>query len=189
MDQQSIEHASALLERLSRLIHGDGFDAGLKPVQWETLRYLQRANRFSCTPGALTAYLANTKGTVSQTLNALQRKGLVEKHSAPRDRRSVRLALTSAGSELLAQDPLEPTRQALRGLGDTRLQPFIGDLETLIGERLKQNQGRPFGLCNQCRHFRHSADKTSPYYCQLLREPLSNTDADKICLEQEPAVR
>ncbi|GAB4190944.1 MAG: MarR family transcriptional regulator [Wenzhouxiangellaceae bacterium] len=189
MDQQSIEHASALLERLSRLIHGDGFDAGLKPVQWETLRYLQRANRFSCTPGALTAYLAITKGTVSQTLNALQRKGLVEKHNAPRDRRSVRLVLTPAGRKLLAQDPLEPTRQALKSLGDKRMQPFIGDLETLIGERLKQNRGRPFGLCNQCRHFRRGVDKASPYYCQLLQEPLTDMDADKICLEQEPAAR
>ena len=66
-----------LLTRAARLIAGDGHQGGLKPVQWQALRYLESANRFSRTPGALAAWLGQTKGTVAQTLIARARKGLV----------------------------------------------------------------------------------------------------------------
>ena len=46
---------SHLIERLARVLQNDGHCDGLKPTQWEVLRYLSRANRFSCTPGAVTA--------------------------------------------------------------------------------------------------------------------------------------
>ena len=64
--------ALELMERLSRLVGQTGHAHGMKPAQWDALRYLARANRFSRTPGALTAYLGATKGTVSQTVIALE---------------------------------------------------------------------------------------------------------------------
>ncbi len=48
------DRLSDLLTRTARLIAGDGHSAGLKPVQWQALRYLAVANRFSRTPGAPT---------------------------------------------------------------------------------------------------------------------------------------
>ena len=62
------------LERLSRLIRQQGFHEGLNPAQWEALRYVSRANRFSNSPGALAQYLGSTKGTVSQTILSLEKK-------------------------------------------------------------------------------------------------------------------
>ena len=44
------------LERLARLMRQRGHGHGLNPAQWEALRYLQRANRLSNTPGALARY-------------------------------------------------------------------------------------------------------------------------------------
>ena len=60
-------HVAALIERLGRLTTTEAHAEGLLPVQWEVLRYLDRANRYSRTAVALTAYLGITKGTVSQT--------------------------------------------------------------------------------------------------------------------------
>lgn len=51
-------------------------------------------------------YLGATKGTVSQTLITLESKGLVRRDRCPNDRRAIVLALTDAGREMLAQDPL-----------------------------------------------------------------------------------
>jgi len=79
MTGNGAEHIAALIERIGRLLSTDAHAAGLLPVQWEVLRYLRRANRFSRTPAALTAYLGLTKGTVSQTLRALEGRGLVRK--------------------------------------------------------------------------------------------------------------
>ena len=78
-----------LIERLARIVSGAGHSNAMKPAQWDALRYVSRANRFSRTPGALTAYLGVTKGTVSQTLMSLERAGLVSKTIDAADRRSV----------------------------------------------------------------------------------------------------
>ena len=63
------------LERLTRLMRAGEHEGGLNPAQWEALRYLARANRFSRTPAALADFLGTTRGTVSQTVIALERTG------------------------------------------------------------------------------------------------------------------
>jgi DNA-binding HxlR family transcriptional regulator len=85
------------LERLTRLIRADEHVGDLNPAQWGALRYLSRCNRFSNAPAALTRYLGATKGTVSQTLIALERKGLIEKSARPGEARSVVLSITEEG--------------------------------------------------------------------------------------------
>ena len=81
------------LERLARVMRAREHEDGLNPAQWEALRFLGRANRFSDSPGALTRYLGATKGTISQTLMALERKGYISKAARLGGRKSVRLAL------------------------------------------------------------------------------------------------
>ena len=45
----------------------------LEPVHLATLRYLCNCNRFSNTASAITEYLGQTKGTISQTLKVLEK--------------------------------------------------------------------------------------------------------------------
>ena len=75
---ESIDVA-VLLNRLSRIAHALQFSNGLNPAQWEALRYIGRANRYSASPTALADYVGSTKGTVSQTLIALEAKGYVSR--------------------------------------------------------------------------------------------------------------
>jgi DNA-binding MarR family transcriptional regulator len=105
------------LERLSRLMRAAEFADGLNPAQWESLRFLARANRFSNSPGALTRYLGATKGTISQTVKALERKKLIEKSERPGEKRSVVLHLTEAGNAMMAKDPWSALAQTLDALG------------------------------------------------------------------------
>src|SRR5690606_124477 len=49
-----------LLDRLSRLSRELQFVDGLNPAQWEALRFVARANRYSRTPTALAEYLGST---------------------------------------------------------------------------------------------------------------------------------
>lgn len=176
-----------LFERLARLIQGDAYGAGLKPVQWEALRYLSRANRFSRTPSALTTYLGSTKGTVSQTLNALERKGLITKTADQRDRRVVYLALTQVGEDLLRDDSLQRLRAAISQIPEARLPEFTADLERVLYAQIARNKGRPFKQCRMCRFFQETPDGESPYRCGALDVPLSAEDSLQICVEQEDA--
>ncbi|MEO0882780.1 MAG: MarR family transcriptional regulator [Pseudomonadota bacterium] len=176
-----------LLERLARAVHNDAHSGGLKPTQWEALRYLAHANRFSRSPGALTTYLGMTKGTVSQTLRALERKGYVEKQATAGDRRGVKLDLTKAGEELLACDPLSDLGASIDAMPQDT-QTMLGvSLEGLMKDMLARRGGRAFGACKACRHFRPKHDDGAPFFCSLLSEPLSEDDSEMICAEQEAA--
>ena len=72
------------IERISRLLQSEarnsGSDFNLQPIQLNALHFLRRANRYSNTPQGVTEYFGLTKGTVSQTLIALEKKGLISKN-------------------------------------------------------------------------------------------------------------
>jgi DNA-binding MarR family transcriptional regulator len=175
-----------LIERLSRLVRAQAHDTALNPAQWDALRYLERCNRFSNTPGALARYLAATKGTVSQTLNALERKGLVARQDDPLSGRVVRLALTRAGRSALNRDPLQPLARAAASLAGGETRRIAEGLLAMLSDLQRANGQRPFGVCRTCRHFRKDADGGNPHFCALLRERLSEHDAGRICAEHEP---
>jgi DNA-binding MarR family transcriptional regulator len=180
------EHIAALIERIGRLISADAHAEGLQPVQWEALRYLTRANRFSKTAAALAAYLGLTKGTVSQTLKALEAKGFLCKDVDVKDRRSNRLSLTPKAQRLMRHDPLFGTQLAIDSLPVSTRRWLARGLEALLSNRLSARNRQPFGQCRDCRYFGRNHPYGRPHFCQLLREKLSASEAEAICFEQIP---
>lgn len=174
--------AAHLIERLGRLIRAGDFAAGLNPAQWEALRYLARANRFSRTPAALADYLNSSRGTVSQTLIALEAKGLVTKTKSPTDARSTILALTAAGQAMLANDS---EAMLARAIDETGGAPGVAAaLEAALSRALARRGGKAFGVCKNCRHFRRGA---ASHHCALLDMPLAAQETLAICAEMEAA--
>lgn len=180
-----------LIERLGRLADALQRSGGLVPAQWEALRYLGRANRYSRHPGALAMFLGATKGTVSQTVIALERKGLVLRSDDPRDRRAVHIDLTEAGRGALAQDPLGDLAEAAAGLSEGAAARLAVDLTGLLSS-LQRRRGRPeFGVCDSCRFFRRNGGEDEaggPHRCGLTQERLGEADARHICVEHAPLV-
>lgn len=176
-----------LLARAARLIAADGHDGDLNPVQWQALRYLAAANRFSRTPGALAAWLGQTKGTVSQTLIALERKGLVARARDETDRRVVRLVLTATGEERLDGAPESIAAQMVAHLGGFDRAVLERVLQHMLAGHLAAHGNRPFGLCRDCRHFRAGRGTGGGHHCALLDVPLDDRDAAAVCVEQEAA--
>ena len=186
----SADAIAAPLERLARLMRAGEHEEGLNPAQWEALRYLSRANRFSNSPGALTSYLGATKGTISQTLKALERKGFVSKTTREGEKRSVVLVLTPKGQDTLARDPWARLTQAAGELSDKSRRRLAKGLRALLQKELARGGHHSFGLCATCRFFRENgldADARGPHQCMLLDEPLSQPDSRRICVEHEPA--
>jgi len=175
---------SILLERLSRVLQNGAHIEGLKPTQWEALRYLARANRFSRSPGAVTAYLGVTKGTVSQTLSALERKELISKQAAASDKRNVDISVTALGTKYLAKDPAHSLDMATGNLTTEESSRLAEALEAILVTALRQRGGKAFGACKTCRYFKVDDVGEAPYRCTLLNEALSETDSEQICFEQ-----
>lgn len=178
-----------LFERISRLTRTEEQIGDLYPAQWAALRYLARANRFSRTPMALTRYLGTTRGTMSQTIIALDRKGYLERIPSKRDKRSVDLELTTAGKKKLKSDPISSLAKALEPTDGLDVKSVRVMLETILDRLIKANDGRSFGQCRTCRYFDRETAKTdeTAYRCSLLDVSLSLSDSKKICVEHEAA--
>ncbi|MEO1034957.1 MAG: MarR family winged helix-turn-helix transcriptional regulator [Pseudomonadota bacterium] len=177
---------NALIERLGRLGRSGRGEDAMNPVQWESLAYFARANRFSRSPGALTEYLGATKGTVSQTINSLERKGLVRKRVAAEDRRAISVDLTRSGEKMLAAKLPSAVDDALAGLSAVERRQLGRSLEKVLSGALQRRDMQHFGLCRTCRFFQRNHADGDPHRCGLLEEPLRDSDAELICREQTP---
>jgi DNA-binding MarR family transcriptional regulator len=177
------------LERLARVMRAREHEDGLNPAQREALRYLARANRFSNTPGALTRYLGATKGTISQTVMALERKGYISK--AERNaRKAVHLTLTEKGRAVLSRDPWIELAAEADELGGKTKRRMQRGLEELLAQELKRAGLASFGQCSTCRFFREKgrdADQRGPHLCMLFEDALTADDAARICIAHETA--
>lgn len=102
------------LARVLRALWGMGFSCGLNPAQWAALRYIAgTAPGRPCSVIAFARHHGTTKGTASQTVAALEKKGLVTRVRDEGDRRSVRLRPTAVGLALLEHDPLNALTAAI----------------------------------------------------------------------------
>lgn len=178
-----------LLERLSNLVRAEerrsGRETGLQPVQLHVLEYLGRANRYSDTPAAVAEYLGLTKGTVSQTLITLEKRGLLERGVDPADRRVTRLSLTREGRNVVIRwSPPPALKRAIDALGTADRDGVTNGLTTLLRGVQAEAGVRGFGVCNSCRHFLTDGQGAR---CGLTQEPLPARQTRKICREHEPA--
>lgn len=177
------------LERISNLIRGElrafGVRHGLQPVQLDALAYLAQCNRYSDTPQAVTEFLGLTKGTVSQSLKALEAKGLVRKLADKQDKRMVHIKPTAKGNKLI--EHAIPGQRLARGLNSS--EHVIGSdlavaLRSLLLGMQHANGLKSFGPCHSCRFNRTTRDG---FLCGLTNEPLSKDDTKRICREHQYA--
>ncbi len=158
--------------------------AGLLPVQWAILGYLRDANRYSNTPQALAEFLAQTKGTVSQSLKLLESHGWISRTADPVDRRSVRLALTESGCDRLGDSADSEWQDVINCLSPAQRAEAEATLARLLAEWQRSRGGRTFGVCRSCRHFQAGQGE---HRCGLTGEALSEADSARICREHEAA--
>ena len=182
----STDHIINLIERLGRFARSAQHCAGMKPAQWEALRFVSRANRYSRTPGALADFLSSTRGTVSQTLIALEKKGLISRKTNSGDARVKQLELTERGRDLTEHNPLHILEDAVSSVADES--GLEQALEQVLKNLIRQNGNHQFGICQNCRHFGvndHMEHAKGPHRCGLSGEPLDDLDSNQICREHE----
>lgn len=183
-DSESALDIATRLERLARLLRQASHAGGLVPAQWEVLRYLARANRLSRSPGVLARYLGSTKGTVSQSLQTLVKKGLVSRQTRSEDERHVLLALTPAGEALLKNDPLRAIAGDLEGLGGKTRRRFARGLADLLALEIDRQRAARFGTCGGCQHYRDGG-KTGAPTCAVDGAAIAPLEAALLCFHHQ----
>ena len=173
-----------LVERLGNLMRTElrkaGSDESLQPVHLHALIFISKANRYSNTPQALAQYLGLTKGTVSQTLLLLDRRGLIERFEDDIDRRVVRLRLSSAGERLLSDsEPMLAWQNATRNISPNRIRNATSALREALVTLQEDNEGTVFGECGTCAHCQKLSQRI--YRCGQMGDRLSGPETRRIC--------
>jgi len=176
-----------LIERLGNLVRADVravcSEYGVRPVQLQVLRFLTQCNRYSDTPQAVTEYLGLTKGTVSQTIKVLEKKGLLGKHDDVADRRLVHLKPTPKGRRLVERAvPAKSLVSGLQQLAGPEANAVEKVLHDLLQSIQKANGYKTFAPCHTC-HFNQRHD--GRFFCGLTQEPLRDREVLLICREHE----
>lgn len=174
-----------LIDRISTLVRSEErkkYTAlGLQPIQGQIIDYLAQCNSMSDTPAAVAEYFGLTKGTVSQSLQVLERKGYIEKNPNEQDRRILHLRLSEAGKSVLKEmhacDIYPAAEQAIPKERFDALNQAL--LSTLLALQ-KANNLKSFGVCYSCYYF---SEIDQHYQCDLTQQPLNQHDAVKICRE------
>ena len=169
------------LERLTSLYRSQVRHAanseGIQPVHVEILQYLSICNRYSNTAQALSEYLGQTKGSISQSIKLLEKDGFIERRKCTDDKRVTRLHLTSKA------------KASAERIGKS-LMPNLGEaseandaVKSLLMEWQLKNDHQGFGQCESCRFNRSLAN--GKFQCGLTGEPLTNVEVKQLCREHE----
>ena len=163
---------------------------GLTPTQGQVLALL-RANPDGLRLGELAGQLGVSAPTTSDSVGALQRKGLVAKAPLAGDGRAVLVRLTPAGAREAAAAAAWPDflLEAVDELSAAEQAAFLRALVTMI--RSLQRKGRiPVArMCVSCRFFRpyRHPDASRPHHCAFVDAPFGDGELRLDCPDHAAA--
>lgn len=162
---------------------------GLTPTQQQVLCHL--ASRGPCRAGDLAAHLGVSRASTSDTLNALEAKGLVTRRSAPEDGRGVLLRLTPKGRRRARSLQLWPDLmvEALDELNDSERAAMLRAVIAMIRRLVRDGRIPPARMCVTCAYFRPNLhdDPRAPHHCAFVDEPLPEAELRLDCPDHVPA--
>lgn len=165
-------------------------DAGLNPTQAQVLALLT-GRPAGLRPKEIAAHLAISAASITDTLNALVRKGLVWRAADPADQRAVIIRATPEGVRLG-----EEIAQAASQVGDALASlPSVAQEALLLTQIALIRQLQTTGaipvqrMCVSCRHFRPHVhpDAAQPHHCAFVDAAFGSRDLRLDCGEHEVA--
>jgi len=133
----SVRGLARLIEQVGKAAYNLGYTPGLNPAQWAALRYFDEATLERRTVTGFAQFQGTTKGTASQTVAALVRKGYLRRVGDKQDRRVHRLMITDEGQALLQVDPLQDLSKALETLSQEERWALAVSMEKVLRQIIR----------------------------------------------------
>lgn len=183
------------LERLATVLKADQWSAasaaGLNPTQSLVLSYLAGRGAEGMRVKDVAAHLGVTQPTATDSVNALERKGLVRKGADAEDARAIAVRVTAAGRAAVkaigltamatdrALATLTPSEQADMLLLVTKLIRALQIAGALPDQR----------ICATCKYFQPHAHARAdkPHHCTFVNAAFGTRHLRLDCAEHEPA--
>ena len=163
--------------------------AGLKPTQLAILEFL--AGRDSARVKEIAAHLGVSQPTATDSIAALERKGLVAKASAHGDKRATAIRITAEGKAAFGfVSPIETAAmEAARSLSPGEQEGLLLSLVKMI-RHLQEADAIPIQrMCTSCRYFRpyqHSG-AAKPHHCNFVNAAFGRNELRIDCRDHETA--
>ncbi|RLK50774.1 MarR family transcriptional regulator [Alkalispirillum mobile] len=177
----------ALMRYLVRVGESNVSQDQVTPLQWIALNYFAIANTASRTVSGFAAYNATSKGTASQVVNVLERRGLVSKTRSSEDGRSTRIAVTERGARALRDHPENRLNEAIGHLPPADQAALERIVSGLLTELETDNPQLTVGTCHDCSCLEAGGDGAA-LYCWRKEQTLQQKDLNQICVQHEPVV-
>ncbi|MEA3535923.1 MarR family winged helix-turn-helix transcriptional regulator [Rhizobium sp. CC-YZS058] len=167
--------------------------SGVNPTQLAILTLLEgRGSGMGVKDVA--AHLGVSQPTATDSILALEKKGLVVKRADAADKRAVSVALTEDGLAALAHEGGDLGEQAVGSLEDREQEELLLALVKMIRHLQEQNAIPVQRMCVTCRYFGPFAhpDEDRPHHCHLVNAAFGQRDLRVDCREHEqadPAIR
>lgn len=149
---------------------------GMPFVHLEILQYLSMCNRYSNTAQALSDYLGQTKGSISQSLKIIEDKDYIVRKPCTQDGRVTRLYLTEKSKDVLE-------RIQHLNFPDQNAEQIVTSLKEVVKQWQMQTGSKGFGQCLTCRFWTTTGQDN--FKCGLTGEALSKENIKLLCQEHE----
>ncbi len=169
----------------------DATPRGLNPTQAQVLVVLGRRPDPGLRLADLAAALGVSAPSLSDSVAALERKGLVSKERDPDDGRAISIRPTPEGIAEAASISEWPDLllSTVDVLGDEERGVFLRALLKMIRELQERGLVSPSRMCATCRYFRPHvhADPQRPHHCAFVDAPFGDANLRLECADHEAA--
>ena len=193
LDQQNASTDSriiAALERISQafrvLLWSESKEFSLSPIQVQVLIFLLHHSEEKRKVSYLADEFNMTKATISDTIKALDQKGLIKKVAEPHDTRSYVIHLTKKGIDIAGKTSVF-TRELQIPIDKLNPDDKENLLLSLIGVIHHLNKAGVITIqrmCVTCIHYKPASNK-NPHFCKLLNKKLEGSELRIDCPEHQ----
>ncbi|MCA2977058.1 MAG: winged helix-turn-helix transcriptional regulator [Myxococcaceae bacterium] len=163
---------------------------GLSPTQGQVLALLL-TSRTGLRPSTLAERLAVTPPTVTDSVKALEAKGLVERRADADDARVSLVVLTARGRGEAKASASWPDflASAVDVMAPAEQEVFFRGLVKMISTLQREGRIPVSAMCVTCTHFRPNAydDALLPHHCTYVNAPMGARHLRLECAEHEEA--
>ncbi|MGB9688790.1 MarR family winged helix-turn-helix transcriptional regulator [Thermogutta sp.] len=183
------------LYRISEAIHYLFKERGkmrrLSPTQIQSLLFLKYVRPVARTIGGLADRLGASYATSSEVVDALERKGLVERSPLPEDHRVVTLRLTPKGrvETEMVENILDEIESAVNALPEEEQRSLVHALQSVVRHLQRRGFINIYDICWGCQFFQknaHPDDPRGPHHCAFMDSPLAEPDTYWECPDFVP---
>jgi DNA-binding MarR family transcriptional regulator len=182
----------AALERISQafrvLLWNESKEFALSPIQVQVLIFLLHHSEEKRKVSYLADEFNMTKSTISDTIKALDQKGLINKTTERQDSRSYVIHLTKKGIDIAERTSVF-TRELQIPIDKLHPDDKENLLLSLMGVIHHLNRTGVITIqrmCTTCVHYK-PADGRQPHFCKLLNKKIENSELRIDCPDHQLA--